>query len=206
VSKVQKKVQKEVRKKLEKKLLTKWVSKMGVQNGCPKSSKKKFKKKFEKKFEKKLLTRLKITYPRLRKKLAINCGIGLHMNNWTSLNLSAWQQRAHASNESNAWWNWTKTSLNLSGQQRAHAIWWPATVVQCGAVTAERAHTSNPVEIGRTAGQGCRASLPCKAAEQGCRARLLNAWWNWTIMTCQDRSARMAGMCNLVEIGRYWSK
>jgi hypothetical protein len=57
-------------------------------------------------------------YPRLRKKIAINCGrtawrptlntlhllnseainygaIGLHKNNWTSLNLSAGQQRAH---------------------------------------------------------------------------------------------------------------
>jgi hypothetical protein len=40
------------------------------------------------------------------------------------------------------------------------------------AVTAERARASNPVEIGRTAGQGCRARLPSKAAGQGFRARL----------------------------------
>jgi hypothetical protein len=33
-----------------------------------------------------------------------------------------------------AWWNCTKTRLNLSIQQRAHAVRWPATAVQqqCG--------------------------------------------------------------------------
>jgi hypothetical protein len=46
------------------------------------------------------------------------------------------------------------------------------TRLKITSVLTERARASNPVEIGRTAGQGCRSRLPVKAASQGCRSRL----------------------------------
>jgi hypothetical protein len=114
-------------------------------------------------------------YPRLRKKFAINCGIGLHKNNSTSLNLSAGQQRAHANNESMAWWNWTKNKFKPVRTAAARAcslVTCHCSVVQCGDCGAsEHTHQIRSKLV----------ELPGKAAGQACRARLLNAWWNWTI-------------------------
>jgi hypothetical protein len=89
-----------------------------------------------------------------------------------------------------AWSNWTKNKFK-SVKKAARAC----SLVTCHCSTvrwlrSKRARASNPVEIGQTAGQGCRAGccramlldkaawqccwtkLPGKAAGQGCRARL----------------------------------
>jgi hypothetical protein len=96
---------------------------------------------------------------------AINYGaIGLQKNNWTSL-------KPVSKTAARAWWNWTKNKFTLV---RTAARACSLVTCHCSTVRwrSKRACASNPVEIGRTADQGCRARLPSKAAGQGCWARL----------------------------------